>query len=98
MELLFVTVIGAGFGGLVRYLLPQRGTYGLLLLPALSGAVTAVVWVALVWVGWKFDGSWIWVVSLAAGVIAALVAGLVLPRRRIAADAHRLSELSGGRA
>ena len=39
MELLFVIVIAAGIGGAVRYLIPQRGTYGLLLLPAV-GAIT----------------------------------------------------------
>ena len=54
MELLFVTVIGAGIGAIIRYALPKRGSYGALLLPAIGAAVTAAVWVALVWVGWKF--------------------------------------------
>jgi cyanate permease len=98
MELLFVTVIGAGFGALVRYLLPQRGTYGSLLLPGVAAAVTAVVWVGLLWLGLKFDGTWIWVASLGAGAAAALVAALVLPRRRVAHDAERLDQLSRGRA
>lgn len=98
MELLFVTVIGAGFGGIVRYLLPRRGTYGSLLLPGISAAVTSAVWVGLVWLGWKFDGTWIWVASLGAGAIAALVTALVLPRRRIAEDAQRLAQLSRGKA
>ena len=69
MELLFVTVIGASLGLIARYLLPSRGTYGALLLPAVSGVATAVVWVALLWVGLTFDGTWIWVASLAAAVI-----------------------------
>lgn len=98
MELLFVTVIAAGIGGVVRYLLPRRGTYGSLLLPAVSAAVTAAVWVVLVWLGLKFDGTWIWVVSLVLGGGAALALGLVLPRRRIAGDAQRLEQLARGRA
>ena len=98
MELLFVTVIGAGIGALVRYLLPQRGTYGSLLLPGIAATVTAAVWVALLWAGLTFDGTWIWVASLGAGGIAALVAGLVLPRRRVTHDAHRLDQLARGRA
>lgn len=98
MELLFVTVIAAGLGGLIRYLLPQRGTYGSLLLPAVSAAVTAAIWVGLLWLGWRFDGTWIWVVSLGAGAIAALATAVVLPRRRIAADARRLDVLSHGSA
>jgi hypothetical protein len=98
VELLFVTVIGAGLGALVRYLLPGRGTYGALLLPAVAAAATAIVWVALVWAGWTFDGTWIWVASLGAGVIASFVTALVLPRRRTDADAAKLAQLSGGKA
>ena len=98
MELLFVTVVAAGIGAILRYALPQRDTYGAFLLPAVAAAVTAAVWVALVWVGWKFDGTWIWVASLGAGGIAALVTALVLPRRRREHDAAKFVELSGGKA
>lgn len=98
MELLFVFVIAASIGLALRYLVPQRGTSGALLLPAIAAATAAIVWVALLWFGWSFDGTWIWVASLAAGGIAALVVGLVLPRRRVEADAHLLSRLSGGKA
>lgn len=98
MELLFVIVLGAGIGGLLRYLFPERRTYGLLLLPAISAAAAAVVWVALVWVGWKFDGGWIWVASLGAAGVAAIVTALVLPRRRVEHDARLLTQLSGGKA
>ena len=95
MELLFVTVIGACIGAIVRYTLPKRGTYGAFLLPAASAAVTATVWVALVWVGLAFDGTWIWVASIGAGVIASLVIALVLPRKRIQSDAAKLASLAG---
>ena len=95
MELLFVTVIGAGVGALVRYMLPRRGTYGVLLLPAIGAAVTAITWVALVWVGLTFDGTWIWVASLGAAFLVSLAVGLVLPKRRIDADAAKLSKLAG---
>lgn len=98
MELLFVLVIAAAIGLGMRYILPKRTTHGLLLLPAIAAAVSGVVWVALLWLGWTFDGTWIWVASLTAGGIAALVAGLVIPGRRIAADARLLTQLSGGKA
>jgi hypothetical protein len=97
VEIVFVTVIGAGLGGLVRYLVPGRRSYGLALLPAVGAAVTSAVWAGLVWLGWPFDGGWIWTVSILAGIAADLVVALVLPRVRDAADARALHELSGGR-
>jgi hypothetical protein len=86
MELLFSIVIALGIGFIVSALAPGRDTFGSLLVPAVSASVTAVVWVALVWAGWGFDGTWIWVVSILAGGIAALALVLVLPKRRRASD------------
>ena len=98
MELLYVTVIGAGIGAIVRYAVPRRGSYGALLLPAIAAAVTSVVWVALLWLGLTFDGGWIWVASLGAAVVVSLAVALLLPRRRIESDAALLTTLSGGKA
>ncbi len=98
MELAYVTVIGAAIGALARYTLPGRRSYGLFLLPAISAAVTAAVWVGLVWLGWKFDGGWIWVVSLAAAGVSAIVAALLIVRYRANADQRLLHHLSAGRA
>ncbi|PRY69440.1 hypothetical protein B0I08_102113 [Glaciihabitans tibetensis] len=86
MELLFSTVIALGIGFIISALAPARDTLGTLLVPAASGAVSMVVWVALVWAGLRFDGTWIWVISLLAGGLAALAIALVLPKRRRAAD------------
>jgi hypothetical protein len=94
MELLFVTVIGAGIGAIVRYVLPHRVSYGIFLLPAVAAAITAVVWVALLWAGLTFDGGWIWVASLVAGGAAAILGALLLPRRRKTTDDRMLAHLS----
>lgn len=98
MELLFVTVIGASIGMIARYVFPQRGTYGVLLVPAIAAAATAIVWVALLWAGQTFDGTWIWVASILAAIAASLVTVLVLPRKRDEHDARLLAELSGAKA
>jgi len=95
MELLFVTIIAAGFGLAVRYIFGGHSTYGVILLPAVAVAVTATVWVGLVWLGWTFDGTWIWVVSLAAGTIVPIIIALTLPKSRKAADAAMLQSLAG---
>jgi hypothetical protein len=94
MELLFVVVISAGIGGILRYALPNRLTYGLLLLPALSASVTAAAWVSLLWAGLTFNGGWIWVASLVIGGGAALAAALILPKRRADHDAKMLERLA----
>ena len=98
MELAYVTVIGAFIALALRYLLPGRTDYGLLLLPAVGGAVTAVVWVGLVWLGFKFDAGWIWVISLVASGVASIVVALIVVRARKIGDERRLHHLSGGRA
>lgn len=84
MELLFVVLIAAGIGAIPRYILPHRYTYGSALLPAVGAAVASVVWSALSWLGWPFDGGWIWWASLGAGGLVALFLPLLIapPRRR----------------
>ena len=94
MELLFVVLSGIVLAGGIRYLLPHRHSYGVLLLPALGGIVSAVVWAALTWLGWRFDGGWIWVVSLVLSVVAAGLVGMRIARRRVAADESLLQQLS----
>jgi hypothetical protein len=94
MELLFAVLGGIVIAGGLRYVFPHRHSYGVLLLPALGGAVAAIVWAGLTWLGWKFDGGWIWVASLVLpAIVAALVAAL-LSRRRVAADERLLQSLS----
>jgi Flp pilus assembly protein TadB len=94
MELLFVTLIAFCIGLLARYVLPGRDTYGIVLVPSIAAIATAVVWVALTWVGLKFDGGWIWVGSLVAGAVVSLVLVLTLPRARRNHDERLLQQLS----
>ncbi|MFT4124447.1 MAG: hypothetical protein QM635_11520 [Microbacteriaceae bacterium] len=99
METMFAILIAAGIGILLRYASgADRARYGLLLIPGIAAMVTAVVWEALVWAGWTFDGTWIWVVGLFVGPFTALVVALTLPRRRSVSDRALLTKLSGGRA
>jgi len=97
MELLYVTVVGAGIGVLLRYVLPGRHTYGVALLPAVGAITTLVVWVGLVWLGFTFDGGWIWVASLGAATAASALVAVLVSRRREAADAQALHRLTAGK-
>jgi len=87
VELLFVVLGGLIAGAIAHVVLPWRSTRGSLLGPAVGGIVAAVLWEALTWAGWKYDGTWIWVVALVGSGVVALVAEWVLGRRRTAADA-----------
>lgn len=91
-------VISACIGIIVRYVVPSRGSYGLLMTPAVATAVTAAVWAILLWAGFTFDGGWIWTISITAGVAAAVLAALLVPKRRVVADERLFLSLTGGKA
>lgn len=94
MELLFVTLGGAILGMAARYSAPHRDTHGAMLVPAIGAVVAAAVWAALTWAGLKFDGGWIWVVSLLAAAIVAAVSGIGLGRTRTKRDSQLLATLA----
>ncbi|MCU1560608.1 hypothetical protein [Mycetocola sp.] len=95
MELLFVILFGAAVGVAVHYPLPWRGTHGIALIPAVAAGVAAIVWVALTWLGWAWDGGWIWAVTLILATVVAAVVDLYLGRHRTASDQRRLVALGG---
>lgn len=95
MELLFATLGGALIGLALGYVVPGRRNFGALLLPALGASVAAVTWSSLTWVGWKFDGGWIWVASLAAAGVISLAVGIIISRVRTRGDIELLGRLSG---
>jgi hypothetical protein len=94
MELMFVALGGAILGLAARYALPRRLTHGSVLVPAVGTGVAAVVWVVLTWLGWAWDGGWIWWVSLILAGLAAVVVDLRLGKRREAADLTMLHTLT----
>lgn len=94
MEMLFATIGGALFGAIFSYTIPGRSTYGSMLLPAVGTVVAAVVWAGLTWLGWKFDGGWIWVATLLASGLVTLAIAVWLPSRRRRSDAQLLESLT----
>jgi len=93
MEILFITLGGAILGAIARYTLPGRLSSGAMVLPVAGAVISAVVWVALTWLGMKWDGGWIWVISLLVTGLAVAALALWLPRHRAIADEHRLETL-----
>lgn len=87
-------VIGAAIGLIARYLLPGREWVGLFLNPAASAAAAGLVWTILSLTGMTSENGWLWIASLAAALVVALVLPRVLPQRRRRADAAYLAELT----
>jgi uncharacterized membrane protein YeaQ/YmgE (transglycosylase-associated protein family) len=94
MELLFVALGGVVIGLAARLVLPGRSTQGWILVPAIGAAVASVVWVALTWLGWKWDAGWIWLVSLGLAVVVSVGAELLFWRLRTRGDRRMLHELT----
>lgn len=94
MELLFITVGGALLGIAARYSVPRRTMHGVVLVPAVGAAAAAVAWVALTWLGFAWDGGWIWVISLVVSGLTAAAVALVLGPRRERHDAELFAHLA----
>jgi len=94
MELLFITLAGAIIGLLARYTLPHRHTHGSVLVPAVGAVVAAAGWVALTWLGMKWDGGWIWWFTLIGTAVIAVAADLLLGSLRARGDEKRLHHLT----
>jgi hypothetical protein len=94
MELLFVALGGALLGLAARYGLPRRHTHGSVLVPAVGTGVAALVWVALTWFGWAWDGGWIWWVSLVVAAVASVVVDVLVGKRRETADLAMLHRIT----
>jgi hypothetical protein len=94
MELLFITLGGAVIGLLARYTLPYRHAHGSVLIPAVGAAVAAALWVALTWLGLKWDGGWIWWITLVGTAVVTGGVDLAFGALRTRADDRRLHRLT----
>jgi hypothetical protein len=96
VELLFVALGGAILGLGARYFLPGRHTHGSVLVPAIGVMVASALWVALTWAGLKWDGGWIWWISLGGTAVVVTVADLLIGRIRKTSDERLLATLTKG--
>ena len=91
---MFVVLGGAILGIAARYSVPKRHTHGVTLVPAIGAGVAAVVWVALTWLGWPWDGVWIWVVSFVAAGLVSVASAMFIGPRRERSDAKLFERLA----
>ncbi|MCF8550058.1 MAG: hypothetical protein K9G09_04085 [Pontimonas sp.] len=86
MELVLVVTFSGLIGLALRYLIPGRAMHGLFVMPATGIVAGSLGWAIAVWVGLDPTGIWAWVVALGLSAAAPIALGLVLPKRRQAAD------------
>lgn len=91
-------VMGAAIGLLARYLMPGREWVGLFLNPFAAAAAAGAVWILGALLGATPDNGWLWLGSLAAALVVAIVIPKVLPARRHRADEEHLAELRATKA
>jgi hypothetical protein len=96
VELLFVVLGGAIIGLAGRYLLPNRHAHGSALIPAIGVIAASVLWVALTWAGLKWNGGWIWWITLLGTAVIVVAADLLIGRLRTNADDRLLHTLTRG--
>lgn len=94
MALLVAMVIAFALGLLLRYLLPHRATYGVLLTGGIAAAVAAVVWSILLLVDMTADQIGIWLISIAAGIVVAAVVPFITGKTRPKKDRALLESLA----
>lgn len=86
MEILFVALAGIILGIGAGAALPRHQLRGIALVPAIGGAAASIVWVALTWLGWAWNGGWIWVATLVLAALVSVVGGQLLSVRRERGD------------
>ena len=97
MELVLIVTFAGLLGAIVRYLVPGRDRYGLLMLPMLQIAAASILWTASLWLGLAPGSGWPWLVSLILSTAGAVALAVWLPRRRDEDDRQLFDQLSGAR-
>ena len=92
MQLIYAETVAIVLGLAAHAVLPRRGVTGVLLLPAVAGVACAIVWVGLTWAQVQQGGPAMWLASLLAAVLSAVVVGVVVRTSRERHDEAVLAE------
>lgn len=98
MELVLVFTFAALIGAALRYMIPGRDRHGMIALPALQVGLAALLFVVAMWLGLEPRSIWPWIIALVGSTAAHIAVALWLPKKRDAADAALLAELTDPKA
>ena len=92
MQLIYAETVALVLALAAHAVLPGRTLTGVLLLPAVAGAACAIVWVGLTWARVEQGGSAMWLASLLAALLSAVVVGVAVRTSRERRDAALLAD------
>jgi hypothetical protein len=96
MELVLIVTFAGLIGLAARYVVPGRQWHGMALMPSLGVIIGSLGWALVIWVGLDARSVWAWVVALGLTVIGVVIGGIMIPRRREAADTALWAQLTKG--
>jgi quaternary ammonium compound-resistance protein SugE len=82
VQLIYAETVAIVLGLAAHAVLPRRVLTGVGLLPAVAGVAAALVWVGLTWLQVQQGGPAMWLASLLAAALSAVVVGVVVRTTR----------------
>ncbi|MGO1507977.1 MAG: hypothetical protein ACTHZW_08935 [Microbacteriaceae bacterium] len=93
MYILLALIAACALGIAVHYLIPQRELRGVIVVPAVATAVSAMIYTIMQWTGVGQDNGWLWLVSIVGAVVIAAAAGVMITAARRRSDAAKRTAL-----
>lgn len=87
MYIVLALIIAAALGIVLHFALPHRADRGVILTPGVAVAVAAAAYALLTWLQWGEGNVWLWIVTLAAAVVASGAVTVIVGARRARHDA-----------
>jgi len=76
--ILLAVIAACALGIGVHYLLPLRHIRGVVIVPAVATAAAALIYTGLQWIGVEESNVWLWVASIAGGLVLSAVISYTL--------------------
>ncbi|HPT94772.1 MAG TPA: hypothetical protein PLA13_03130 [Microbacteriaceae bacterium] len=93
MLILLPLVVAVVLGIAMHYATPDPHGRGVVLVPAISTAVAAVVWGTMTWMGFADTNFWIWLASVVVPIIVTYPISLWIAASRMSRDAAERARL-----
>ncbi len=87
MYILLALIAACALGIGVHYLLPHRDLRGVVVVPAIATAASAIIYTVMQWAGVGEGSGWLWLAAIVGALLLAAIAGFALTASRRRSDA-----------